>query len=158
VAALATLLGRHGVEARVEVHGLDTALRARTGAGGPRVAVLAEQDALPGIGHACGQDVIAATAIGAFVALHRVWAEQSVPGEVVLLGTPAEEGRGRVLMMAARAFDGLDTVLMLPFALSLRVAWVLILTSFNLLELPFGPGQDARIWPPRNHLRRRLGR
>ncbi|MDN5920325.1 MAG: amidohydrolase, partial [Pseudonocardia sp.] len=70
VAAVAELLARHGVEAEVGVHGLDTALRARTGnGGGPTVAVLAEYDALPGLGHACGHNVIAAAAVGAGLGL-----------------------------------------------------------------------------------------
>lgn len=119
VAAVATLLAGHGIDAAVGVHGLDTALRATLGSGeGPTVAVLAEYDALPGIGHACGHNVICAAAVGAFLTLARVLAVHPVGGTVVLLGTPAEEGGGGKETMARDgAFDGVDAAVMLhPFA------------------------------------------
>ncbi len=86
------LRGRgHQVERGVA--GMPTALRARAGSrGGPCVAILAEYDALPGVGHACGHNLIAAGAVGAFVAAATI--ATAVGGEVVLLGTPAEEGGG----------------------------------------------------------------
>nr|WP_243653995.1 M20 family metallopeptidase [Pseudonocardia endophytica] len=113
-AAVAALLDRHGVAADVGVHGLDTALRAETGSGGPVVAVLAEYDALPGIGHACGHNVICGAAVGAFLALART----RPPGTVRLYGTPAEEGGGgKETMARAGAFDDVDAAVMLhPFA------------------------------------------
>ena len=68
--AVADLLARHGIEAQVGAHGLQTALRATTGSGdGPTVAVLAEYDALPGIGHGCGHNIICSSAVGAFLGL-----------------------------------------------------------------------------------------
>ena len=119
-AAVAELLGRHGVQAQVGVHGLDTALRARIGTGrGPTVAVLAEYDALPGLGHACGHNVICSAAVGAFLALARALGGPGAPeGTVLLLGTPAEEGGGGKETMARDgAFDGVDAAVMLhPFA------------------------------------------
>jgi len=96
--------------------GMPTALRARAGtAGGPRVAILAEYDALPEIGHACGHNLIAAGAVGAFLAAARV--AERAGGEVVLLGTPAEEGGGgKIKLIEAGAFDGLDAAMMFhPF-------------------------------------------
>ncbi|MEJ8280784.1 M20 family metallopeptidase [Pseudonocardia spirodelae] len=119
VGRVAELLRRHGVAADVGVHGLETALRASTGAGGgPTVAVLAEYDALPGLGHACGHNVICSAAVGAFLALARVLAVHPVPATVLLLGTPAEEGGGGKETMARDgAFDGVDAAVMLhPFA------------------------------------------
>jgi amidohydrolase len=103
----------HSVERGVAA--LPTAFRARAGQGGPRVAILAEYDALPGVGHACGHNLIAAGAVGAFVAAASV-AEAAV-GEVVLLGTPAEEGGGgKITMIKAGVFDGLDAAMMFhPF-------------------------------------------
>jgi len=95
---------------------LPTALRARAGtAGGARVAILAEYDALPEIGHACGHNLIAAGAVGAFLAAARVVA--TTGGEVVLIGTPAEEGGGgKIKLIEAGAFDGLDAAMMFhPF-------------------------------------------
>ncbi|HEY3818404.1 MAG TPA: amidohydrolase [Polyangiaceae bacterium] len=95
--------------------GLPTAFRARAGKGGPRIAVLAEYDALPGVGHACGHNLIAAGAAGAFIAAATV--AESVGGEVILLGTPAEEGGGgKITMLEAGTFDGVDAAMMFhPF-------------------------------------------
>ena len=113
VRRLAGVLADHGQDAEVGAFGLDTALRAEAGGGdGPRVAVLAEYDALPGIGHACGHNVIAATAAGAFLGLAGLAAD--LGGTVLLYGCPAEEGGGgKELMARARAFDGVDAVVML---------------------------------------------
>ncbi|MCZ2848707.1 M20 family metallopeptidase [Modestobacter sp. VKM Ac-2978] len=116
--AVADLLARSGIEAEVGVFGLETALRARVGSGGPTVAVLAEYDALPGIGHGCGHNVICASAVGAFLGLAAVLADGGVAGTALLLGTPAEEGGGgKEVMARAGAFDGVDAVVMLhPFS------------------------------------------
>src|SRR5437899_129209 len=82
---------QHAVERGVG--GLATALRAKAGkTGGPRVTILAEYDALPEIGHACGHNLIAAAGVGAFLAAASV--AEKAGGEVILLGTPAEEGGG----------------------------------------------------------------
>ena len=89
VRAVADLLARHGVEAQIGVHGLETALRASTGSGGPTVAVLAEYDALPGIGHGCGHNVICFSVVGALLGLHAVLSAGDVPGTAVLLGSPS---------------------------------------------------------------------
>ena len=117
VAALAQLLADEGLEPEVGVYGLDTALRAQAGAGGPCVAVLAEYDALPGIGHACGHNVICAAAAGSFLALADLLRSGEADGSVVLLGTPGEEGGGgKELMARAGAFDDVDAVVMVhPF-------------------------------------------
>ena len=103
----------HAVEA--PVGGLDTALRARAGSRGPRVALLAEYDALPEIGHACGHNLIAAGAVGAFLAAATV--AESLGGTVELLGTPAEEGGGgKQLLLDAGVFEGVDAAMMFhPF-------------------------------------------
>jgi amidohydrolase len=98
------------------VAGMPTALRARAGSGKrPCVAILAEYDALPGVGHACGHNLIAAGAVGAFVAAAAV--ADAAGGAVVLLGTPAEEGGGgKIEMIKAGAFDGIDAAMMFhPF-------------------------------------------
>ena len=115
VRAVAQLLERHGHTAQVGVGGLDTALRATRGTDGPHVAVLAEYDALPGIGHACGHNVICTTAVGGFLAAAQV--QERVGGRVSLIGTPAEEGGGGKEKLArAGVFDDVDAVIMLhPF-------------------------------------------
>lgn len=103
----------HGLPVRTDVYTLETALESEfTGGSGPRVALLAEYDALPGIGHACGHNIIATAALGAMLGLSAVAAR--LPGTVRLLGTPAEEkGGGKELMARAGAFDGVDAALMI---------------------------------------------
>ncbi|MHA6626711.1 M20 family metallopeptidase [Pseudonocardia sichuanensis] len=115
VQAVARLLERHGHSARVGVGGLDTALVATRGADGPHIGVLAEYDALPGIGHACGHNIICATAVGGFLAAAEV--QERVGGRLSLIGTPAEEGGGgKEVLARAGVFDDLDAVIMLhPF-------------------------------------------
>ena len=70
------------------VGGLPTAFRARLGKGSPRVAILAEYDALPDIGHACGHNLIAGSALGAFLALAKHFSDLS--GSIEIIGTPAD--------------------------------------------------------------------
>ncbi|GAA2346851.1 M20 family metallopeptidase [Saccharopolyspora halophila] len=113
---VAELLGRHGHETEVGVGGLATALRATTGSGGPHVAVLAEYDALPGIGHGCGHNIICSAGVGGFLAA--AGAVERTGGRVSLFGTPAEEGGGGKEHLArAGLFDDVDAVVMLhPFS------------------------------------------
>lgn len=101
-----------GVPVERNLAGLATAFRARIGTGqGPRVAVLAEYDALPEIGHACGHNLIAAGAVGAFLALAS--SVQNLRGTVELIGTPAEEGGGgKIRLLEANAFSGIDVAMM----------------------------------------------
>lgn len=117
VATLVELLARHGITAQAGAHGVETAFRAevRGREDGPTIAVLAEYDALPGIGHACGHNVIAATGVGALLALARTLEEDpgAFAGRVVLLGTPAEEGHsGKEVLARNGAFDGVDAAIM----------------------------------------------
>lgn len=92
---------------------LETAFDARIkGGGGPTVAVLCEYDALPGIGHACGHNIIATAGLGAGLALSAV-AEQC-GGNLALMGTPAEEGGGGKIEMARKgAFRNIDAAMMI---------------------------------------------
>jgi amidohydrolase len=111
VSAVARLLAAHGHDAEVGAYGIDTALRARAGNEHPRVAILAEYDALPGIGHGCGHNVICATAVGAFLAAAGVIG--AVDGSVELLGCPAEEGGGgKELIARAGGLAGIDAAIM----------------------------------------------
>jgi amidohydrolase len=76
------------------------------------VAILAEYDALPGIGHACGHNLIATAALGATMALNAV--SGLLPGRIRMIGTPAEErGGGKELMARAGAFEGVDAAMMI---------------------------------------------
>ncbi len=110
---LADTVASHGLDVERGVFTLPTAFDTRfRGGDGPTVALLAEYDALPGIGHACGHNLIATAALGAALGLLAV--RDRLPGTVRLLGTPAEErGGGKELMARAGAFDGVDAALMI---------------------------------------------
>ncbi|WP_067721161.1 M20 family metallopeptidase [Nocardia yamanashiensis] len=111
VAAITATAAELGLEVHSGAYGIDTALRADFGAGAPGVAIMAEYDALPGSGHACGHNVIAAIGLGAATTLHELRAE--LAGRVRFLGTPAEEsGCGKELLAEAGAFDDLDAAMM----------------------------------------------
>ncbi|MEQ8858589.1 MAG: M20 family metallopeptidase [Pseudomonadales bacterium] len=112
-ALLADTAERHGLAVKRGVFTLPTAFdTAFRGGAGPTVAILAEYDALPGIGHACGHNLIATSALGATLGLLAV--RDALPGTVRLLGTPAEErGGGKEVMARAGAFDGVDAALMM---------------------------------------------
>ncbi|GAA3650290.1 amidohydrolase [Microbacterium marinilacus] len=105
---LAELLERHGHAAAVGAFGLPTALRVTAGAAdGPHFAIIAEYDALPGVGHACGHNIIAGAAVGAFLAVAPIAGR--LGGRVSLIGTPAEEnGAGKELILRAGGFDDVD--------------------------------------------------
>jgi len=112
--------------------GLATSFRARIGSGeSPRVAILAEYDALPQIGHACGHNLIAAGALGAFLALHASLRE--LKGTVELIGTPAEEGGGgKIALLEAGVFRDVDAAMMFhPFDRDLLAHIALASTYFD---------------------------
>src|SRR5882757_2215898 len=106
-----TLVAERGFEITAAAGGLDTAFRADFGSGPLTIGICAEYDALPGIGHACGHNIIAAAAAGAGIALAAVADELGVT--VRVLGTPAEEsGGGKILMLDRGAFDGVHAAMM----------------------------------------------
>jgi amidohydrolase len=112
VATVVELLSASGFDAESGGYGLDTAFRVGAGVGSPHVALFAEYDALPDIGHGCGHNIICATAVGAFLGAAVAVTESG--GAVTLFGTPAEEnGSGKELLARAGAFDDVDAVLML---------------------------------------------
>jgi amidohydrolase len=107
----AALLAEAGLTVETGVGGLDTAFVARAGSGPLHLAICAEYDALPGIGHACGHNIIAATAVGAGLALAPLADELGLTISVV--GTPAEEGGGgKVYMLERGVFDGMHAAMM----------------------------------------------
>lgn len=90
--------------------GLATAFRATYGQGSPRIALLAEYDALPKIGHGCGHNIIATSAVGAAVASKSIIDQSG--GSVVVLGTPGEEVfGGKIDMVKAGAFKEIDVAM-----------------------------------------------
>jgi amidohydrolase len=109
--AVAEALRSGGLDVTTGVYDLPTAVESRVGSGELVVAVCAEYDALPQIGHACGHNIIAATAVGAGLALAAVADELGLT--VRVLGTPAEEGGGgKVLMLQRGAFEGVHAAMM----------------------------------------------
>jgi amidohydrolase len=108
---VAEALAGHGFAVEAGICDLPTAFAARIGSGPLHVAVCAEYDALPGIGHACGHNVIAATAVGAALALAEV--ADDIGLTVRVIGTPAEEGGGGKIMLLERgAFAGAHMAMM----------------------------------------------
>ncbi|CAM5237359.1 MULTISPECIES: amidohydrolase [Streptomyces] len=104
-------LERAGFAVRREAAGLPTAFTARSGEGRPVVAFPLEYDALPGLGHACGHNLIAAAGLGAALVTEAV--RDGTGGTVLVVGTPAEEGGGgKALEVEAGVFDGVDAALM----------------------------------------------
>jgi len=115
---LADELERCGFVVERAVLGMETAFRASFQGRGqvPRVALLAEYDALPGVGHGCGHNIIGTAAVGAGIALSKHM--KDLAGQVVVFGTPAEEGHGpsagaKKLMVEAGLFNGFDAALMI---------------------------------------------
>jgi amidohydrolase len=112
-ALLVDALRKGELEVEAGAYGLPTAFAAEFGpAEGPTVAILAEYDALPEIGHACGHNLIATSALGAALALSTL--REALPGRIRVLGTPAEErGGGKELMARRGALDGVDAAMMM---------------------------------------------
>ena len=110
-ALLADYLDEHGFEVERSAFGLDNAFAARAGSGGREVIICAEMDALPGVGHACGHNIIATAALGAGAALAPMADELGI--RVTVLGTPAEENfGGKVDLINAGAFTGAAAAMM----------------------------------------------
>jgi amidohydrolase len=110
-AETAMLLADGAFAVDAPVGDLPTAFSAETGGGSLVVAICAEYDALPGIGHACGHNIIAASAVGAGLALAGVADDVGLTVRVV--GTPAEEGGGgKILLLEQGVFEGVHAALM----------------------------------------------
>ncbi len=107
------LLNEMGFEVNSPYCGLKTAYFAKSGKGGPTLCFLAEYDALPEMGHACGHNLICSAAIGAGKALADTLKREKIPGTVIIMGTPAEEGKGgKVKILSKNGFDKIDAVMM----------------------------------------------
>lgn len=105
-------LKKNGFKIENPVNKMETAYKASFGKGAPVICIMSEYDALPEIGHACGHNLIAASALAAGVAVSGVLKKEKIPGTVVIMGTPAEEGLGgKVQLIKDGAFKGIDMVL-----------------------------------------------
>ena len=108
---LTTAIENEGLSVERGAYDMSTAFDARVGTDGPTIAVCCEYDALPGIGHACGHNVIAAAGLGAGLAAATV--AEALGGRVAILGTPAEEGGGgKEFMIRRGAFDDVSAAMM----------------------------------------------
>ncbi len=130
--AVAEALRHGGLDVREGVYDLPTALESRAGEGELVMAVCGEYDALPEVGHACGHNIIAATAVGAGLALAAVASEVGL--SVRVLGTPAEEGGGgKVLMLEHGAFRGVHAAMMVhPWPTERLTATCLAVAHFDV--------------------------
>ncbi|EEM16230.1 MULTISPECIES: M20 family metallopeptidase [Bacillus] len=115
--ALSLLLGSTGFQLQHNIAGHETGFIARKSSGkqGPTIAFLAEYDALPGLGHACGHNLIGTISVAAAIALSETIEE--IGGEIVVFGTPAEEGgpngSAKASYVKAGLFNNIDAALMI---------------------------------------------
>ena len=141
---LSGTLEKHGFKVERGVGGVETAFTATLPGevgGGPTVAVLAEYDALPEIGHGCGHNLIAMAAIGAGLGLKANLG--GLPGNIMVIGTPAEEGGGgKIRMLDAGVFKGVDAVLsshpssnrtVIPTEIPMGESWSLAMVGYRYI-------------------------
>lgn len=108
---LTQILEHDGFAVTKNLAGLETAFMGKIGRGGVKIALIAEMDALPELGHACGHNIIAAAATGAALILRRVLPAEAAT--ILVYGTPAEElGIGKIEMIQSGCFDGVDFAMM----------------------------------------------
>jgi amidohydrolase len=109
---LSGVIEQHGFRVERGVSGMPTAFVARHGNAGPHVAFVCEYDALRGLGHACGHNLIATSSAGAGIALARSLEARGVAARVTIVGAPAEEGGGgKIPLCHDGLFDDCDAVL-----------------------------------------------
>ena len=144
---LASYLEDSGFRVERGIADLATAFRATYGQGGPRIALLAEYDALPEIGHGCGHNIIATSAVGAAVASKSIIDQSG--GSVVVLGTPGEEVfGGKIDMVKAGVFKEMD-VAMIVHPGSRNIVTIQALACSSLEVEFFGRPAHAAAQPHR---------
>jgi len=145
---LARTLAAAGFRVECPAYGLETAFAARTGGGpGPHVVICCEYDALPGLGHACGHNVIAAAGLGAGLALAPV--ATRLGARLTVLGTPAEEdGAGKELLARRGALRDVDAAMMVhPNAY--ETAYPRLIAAAQLRVEMHGRAAHASLFPDR---------
>jgi len=149
---LTEVLRDGGLQVTPGAYGLPTAFEATAGSTGPRVAVLCEYDALPGIGHACGHNIIAAAGLGAGLAASAL--AEAAGGRLVVLGSPAEEGGGgKVNLIDGGAFDGVDAAVMVhPAGRDLRRMHAIAIHQVEVTYHGAAAHAAAAPWKGRNAL------
>jgi amidohydrolase len=138
VEKITTYLKQQGAEVESNYCNLETSFKSThiQGEGGVHFAILAEYDALPKIGHACGHNIIATSAVGAYLATKKVMEVFNISGKVSLIGTPAEEGGGGKIKLIERgAFQDVDAAIMVhPTSGTTRIAGRCTATYKFLIE------------------------
>jgi len=110
-ALLAGILESNGFAIKRSLAGMETAFVGKTGTGALKIALIAEMDALPELGHACGHNIIAAASTGAALILKKVLPPEAAT--ILIYATPAEElGIGKIELIKAGCFDGVDFAMM----------------------------------------------
>ncbi|KAF5581846.1 amidohydrolase [Fusarium pseudoanthophilum] len=110
---ITALLESLGFAVEKHAYGLDTSFVAEYGQGGRLVTICSEYDALEGVGHACGHNLIATASIASFLGIAAALKQSGAPGRVRILGCPAEEGGGgKIKLIQAGAFNDVDAALM----------------------------------------------
>ena len=149
---LTAALESHGLDVQRGAYGLPTAFEASAGTTGPEIAVFCEYDALPGIGHACGHNIIAAAGLGAAIGASAV--AEELRGRLRVFGSPAEEGGGgKVFMLERGALDGIEAAMMVhPADADLR--WMTTIAVQQLMVTWRGEAAHAAAqpWNGRNAL------
>lgn len=148
VEKLTGLLAQHGFTIEREIAGMKTAFRATyslNGAATPTIAYLAEYDALPEVGHACGHNLIGVMSVGAGIALSKI--RNGLSGRIVVLGTPDEEGGGgKIAMVKQHVFDDIDAAMMIhPGSKNVKRKWNL--AAFSVFVEFFGKPAHAAAKP-----------
>lgn len=147
MALLADVAEEYGYDVQRGVAGLETAFLAQSQGAqpGPTIAFLAEYDALPGLGHACGHNIIGTAATGAALAMQSI--RDHIPGVVRLIGTPAEEnGGGKAIMVERGIFADVDAAMMIHPGTRAMVARGSIASNTLTLEF-FGKSAHAAASP-----------
>lgn len=149
---LTALLERHGAAVERGIAGLPTAFRATMpgSSGRPTVAIIAEYDALPDVGHGCGHNIIATAATGAGIALGKLG--ENLPGTAVVLGCPAEESAvpnagGKIYLLDAGYFDDVDAAIMIHPLTETRIGSSSSLVAYGLEFEFFGKPAHAAAAP-----------
>jgi amidohydrolase len=131
---LAELLDANGFKVERGICDLPTAFVARAGHGPLNIAICAEYDSLPGLGHACGHNVIAASAVGAALAAAKV--ADDVGLSITVFGTPAEEvgnASGKILMLERGAFSGVHGAMMVhPYPTDVLELHIIAASMFDV--------------------------
>jgi amidohydrolase len=142
---LTQYLAEKGFAIERGICGMPTAFRATYGQGKPFIGLLAEYDSLPGVGHACGHNLICTIAVGAAVASKQV--VDSFGGSIVVIGTPAEENYGgKIVMTSKGAFSDLD-VAMLVHPDNIDAATIFALACQQMTIEFFGKSSHASANP-----------